>query len=98
MTAASETERWHVYIVATAGGSLYTGITTDIARRMREHAGTARGARFFRMSSAGRLLYWEAHESRSGASKREAAIKKMSRRAKLALIASTHTGTAVPAP
>jgi putative endonuclease len=75
-----------VYILANASGALYTGITTDIERRLREHAGTRRGARFFRIAAAARLLYSEPHGSRSSASRREAAIKRMNRAQKLALI------------
>jgi putative endonuclease len=80
---------WLVYIVANAAGALYTGITTDVDRRLAEHRAGRRGARFFRMSAAARLLYTEEHASRASASSREAAIKRMSRGAKLALIASS---------
>jgi len=79
---------WQVYIVANAAGALYTGITTDLARRLSEHRGGRRGARFFRFAAALRLVYFEYHDSRAGASRREAVIKRMSRRAKLALIAA----------
>jgi len=78
--------RWHVYILANARGALYTGITTDLERRRREHAGTRRGARFFRIAAAAELLYSERHESRGSASRREAVIKRMNRAQKLALI------------
>jgi putative endonuclease len=80
--------RWHVYILRTVKGTLYTGITTDVARRRREHLGSRRGARFFRLAAASRLLFVERHDSRSSASKREAAIKRLTRAAKLALIAA----------
>ena len=79
---------WLVYIVANAAGALYTGITTDLQRRLAEHRGGRRGARFFRLAEAGELLYTEQHCSRASASSREAAIKRMTRSAKLALIAS----------
>ena len=87
-TEPSSVPRWHVYIVSTARGSLYTGITTDVERRFGEHRRGQRGARYFRLAAAARVLYVEAHESRSSASKREAAIKKMNRTDKLALIAA----------
>jgi putative endonuclease len=77
---------WLVYIVANAAGAFYTGITTDMDRRLAEHRGGRRGARFFRMSAASRLLYTEEHPSRASASSREAAIKRMTRSAKQALI------------
>jgi len=38
---------WHVYIILCSDETLYTGITTDIERRMREHA-SGRGAKYFR--------------------------------------------------
>lgn len=78
--------RWQVYILAAASGALYTGITTDVARRRREHADGRRGARFFRFAAAARLVYLEPQVSRSSASKREAAIKRLTRQQKLALI------------
>jgi putative endonuclease len=86
-------ERWLVYIIASSTGALYTGITTDLSRRMREHRESRRGARFFRFATAARLLYSERHGSRASATRREAAIKRMSRSAKLALIAA---GSAAP--
>lgn len=79
---------WLVYIVANAAGALYTGITTDLERRLREHREGSRGARFFRIAAAQSLLYSEPHDSRASASRREAEIKRMSRRDKLALIAA----------
>lgn len=79
---------WWVYIVRAANGSLYTGITTDLKRRFAEHRSGARGARFFRTSSAQRLVYSEQLGDRSSASRREAAIKRLQRAQKLALIKS----------
>lgn len=82
---------WLVYIVANAAGALYTGITTDLERRLAEHRAGRRGARFFRISAAARLLYTEEHPSRASASSREAAIKRMTRTDKLALIGTAAT-------
>jgi len=68
---------------------LYTGITTDIDRRWQEHSGNLKnGAKFFRGRKPKELLYVEFFENRSDASKREYAIKKLSRDSKLYLIAS----------
>jgi putative endonuclease len=79
---------WQVYIVETARGTLYTGITTSLGRRLAEHgAARGRGARFFRFAGPAALRYAEAAPDRSGALRREAEIKRLSRRAKLALIA-----------
>lgn len=77
---------WFVYIVEAENGHLYTGITTDLARRFSEHQKRQGGARFFHTSAAKRLVYHETHTDRSSASKREAAIKKLSRKAKIRLI------------
>jgi len=79
---------WQVYIVETERGALYTGITTALGRRLAEHAGRGgRGARFFRLAAPARLRYVEAAPDRARAQAREAQIKRLSRRAKLALIA-----------
>ncbi len=77
---------WYVYIIEADNGHLYTGITTDIDRRLRQHQTHSGGARFFHTSHAKKLVYQETQPDRSSASKREAAIKKLSRQAKLALI------------
>lgn len=77
---------WYVYIIEAANGNLYTGITTDLERRFQQHQGKSGGARFFHTSPARKLVYHEIQPDRSSASKREAAIKKLSRQAKLSLI------------
>jgi len=77
---------WFVYIVEAENGHFYTGITTDLARRLTEHQTKQGGARFFHTSAAKQIVYQEPHPDRSSASKREAAIKKMSRKAKITLI------------
>lgn len=66
---------------------LYTGITTDIARRWREHCQGKAGARYFRGRKPQHLCLLEDHTDRSSASKREAAIKQLTRTAKDALLA-----------
>jgi putative endonuclease len=77
-----------VYIVQTTRGTLYTGITTSLTRRLAEHGGQGgRGARYFRFSGPAVLRYTEATPDRSAALRREAAIKRLSRDAKLDLIA-----------
>lgn len=70
-------------------GSLYTGVTTDIARRFREHQGAGdrrgRGARFFNGRSPVAVVYLEPQANRGSALSREAAIKKMKRADKISL-------------
>lgn len=80
-----ETEKdatsWTVYMILCSDRSLYTGITTDITRRFAQHA-TGRGAKYFRGRRPDALVYLESGHDRSSASQREAAIKKMSVKAK----------------
>ena len=78
---------WQVYIILCTDNSLYTGITTDIERRLAQH-GTDRGAKYFRGRKPRRVVYLEGGHSRSTASRREAAIKKLPRAEKDRLIDS----------
>lgn len=68
-------------------GRLYTGVTTDIARRAKQH-NDGRGARFTRAARPVTVVYLEEAEDRSSALKRELAIKKLSRCQKLHLLTS----------
>ena len=78
-------EVWFVYILRCADGTLYTGITKDLDRRTKQHnAGTA--SRYTRSRCPVKLVYQEPKRSQSLALKREAAIKKLTRREKLAMI------------
>ncbi len=79
-------EGWTVYILESEAGTLYTGITRDLERRLKEHAGGKKGARFFNTSPPARLVYQESAASHSAALRREAAIKRLTRRRKLELI------------
>jgi putative endonuclease len=79
--------RWFVYVVRCADGTLYTGTTTDAARRVARHnAGT--GARYTRSRRPVVLVYTVRAADRGSALSREAAIKKLSRREKEELIAA----------
>jgi putative endonuclease len=82
---------WFVYIIEADNGKLYTGITTDLSRRFKQHQQHKGGARFFHTSAAKKLVYHEAHPDRSTASKREIAIKKLRRPQKQALIQAQTT-------
>ena len=80
-----EAGAWYVYILLCGDGTLYTGITNDLKKRLAAHkAGT--GARYTAQRGAKKIIYSEICASRSAASKREYQIKKMSRSAKLKLI------------
>ncbi|MDB4620650.1 GIY-YIG nuclease family protein [Flavobacteriaceae bacterium] len=77
---------WWVYLVSCSDGSLYTGITTNVERRISEHNTSKKGAKYTRNKRPVRLVYSEAQSDRSTASKREYFIKKLSRDEKLKLI------------
>jgi len=77
---------WTVYIIRCDDDSLYTGVTTDLERRFREHLGHPRGARYFNGRKPQAVVYTETGHTRSSASQREAAIKKLNREQKLSLV------------
>ena len=80
---------WWVYLLRCADDSLYTGITTNLDRRLAEHNGDGpAGARYTRSRRPVQLAWCEAAASRSEASQREAAIKRLDRARKLALCAT----------
>lgn len=82
------TPTWYVYIIRTDDDQLYTGITTDIQRRWQEHDRGRAGARYFRGRTPKQLCLLETHPDRSSATRREIAIKRLSRTEKLKLIAA----------
>jgi putative endonuclease len=73
---------WFVYIIRASDDSLYTGITTDLARRLEQHQTGKGGAKYFRGRQACEFVYTESGHNRSSASIREAQIKKMTRQQK----------------
>lgn len=75
----------YTYILRCGDGSLYTGWTNDLERRVAAHSSGA-GAKYTRSREPVELVYFETHETRSEAMRREAEIKRLSRREKLALI------------
>ncbi|MDH3637583.1 MAG: GIY-YIG nuclease family protein [Gammaproteobacteria bacterium] len=78
---------WYVYVVRCRDGSLYTGIATDLARRIREHnVDDKRGAKYTRVRRPVELVYWENCDTRSEAAKREHEIRQWSKPSKEALI------------
>ena len=85
---------WFVYIIRTACGVYYTGITTDIERRFQEHSDAyakvpnAKGAKFFRGHCPEAVVYQEQLQERASASRREREIKSWLKRKKLQLIAT----------
>ncbi|MBO8164857.1 MAG: GIY-YIG nuclease family protein [Brevibacillus sp.] len=79
-----------VYILRCRDGSLYTGYTTEVGRRLAEH-NAGKGAKYTRSRTPVELVYVEEGESRSWGQRREQRIKRMSRREKELLITSRHS-------
>ncbi len=80
--------RWSVYMILCSDSSLYTGITTDVSRRFRQHA-DKKGAKYFRRCRPLQLVFVEEGHNRGSATQREAAIKKMKPEEKRQLIAES---------
>ena len=76
---------WHVYILRCGDGSLYTGISTDPARRLQNHH-TGRGSKYVRRKGGAALVYAEPSMDKSQARRRELDIQSWNRQKKLALI------------
>lgn len=87
---------WFVYMLQCADGSLYTGTTTDVVRRVLEHNGggpVGKGAKYTKARRPVKLVYQESVADRSSAQIREAAVKKLSKRQKVQLIDSAVKST-----
>jgi len=78
---------WQVYIILCSDNTLYTGITTDLQRRLNQHA-SGLGAKYFRGRRPVQVVYQENNHSRSSASSRELEIKRLSRGEKQILIST----------
>lgn len=78
---------YFVYLLQCKDESIYTGITTDVARRFEEHK-NGEGGHYTRSKGAVKILYVEKKRNRSSALKREAEIKRWPRQKKLKLIES----------
>ena len=82
---------YFVYIVECSDKTLYTGIATDVKRRIDEHNSSDKGAKYTKARRPVKLLYSEKLNNRSDATKREYAIKKLSREKKLQLIKKNYS-------
>ena len=78
---------WYLYILSCGDGSLYTGITTDVEKRLEAHR-QGRGAKYTRGRGPLTLCYQEVCGTHSQALRRELAVKKLSREEKERLIAA----------
>lgn len=78
---------YYVYILECSNKALYTGITTDLERRLKEHK-SGKGGRYTAYNPPEKIKYFEIYRSRSKAAKREAQIKKWTRSEKINLMSS----------
>jgi putative endonuclease len=78
-------DRWWCYLLRCADGSLYAGITNGLERRLARH-NDGSASKYTRARRPVRLVWWEAARDRAAASRREAALKRLSRAAKQALV------------
>mgnify|MGYP006278191023 FL=1 len=77
---------WYMYVVECADDTLYTGITTDVSRRIREHNHTAQGARYTRSRRPVELVGAWAYPDQSEAASSEYAFKELSRSEKIEVL------------
>lgn len=91
MKETSGGKKWFVYIVRCTDGSLYTGVTTDVERRVKEHNGEGgkdKGAKYTKAHRPVTLEYLETVQTRSEAQIREAQLRRLSKPEKEKLIST----------
>lgn len=76
---------WFVYVLKCGDGSLYTGITNNLTKRILAHE-QGSGAKYTKGRAPFSIIYKERYKNRSDATKRELEIKKLSRQEKLELV------------
>lgn len=84
-----KSQDWFVYIIRNEKGHLYTGITTDVERRFKEHCSSKKGAKFFRQAAPVEVVYRKKFRNRGEALSYEAMIKSLTRKKKLDLLGKT---------
>ena len=80
---------WFLYLIRTRNGSLYTGISTEPARRLREHSTANKGAKALRGRGPLEMVFQKSFADRSGASRAEAQVKRLSKQQKEQLVKGT---------
>lgn len=76
----------YTYMVECADGTLYTGWTTDVQKRVKAHNEEKTGAKYTKAKRPVKLVYYEGYETKEEAMRREYAIKQLPRKQKLELI------------
>ena len=82
---------WYLYVVSCSDGTLYTGVTTDLVRRVHEHNETKRGAKYTKTRRPVKLLWSRQYANRSEAQKAEYQFKQLFREQKLQIITRDST-------
>ena len=77
---------WFVYMLRCSDDTLYTGVTTDVARRLAEHNGRTKGAKYTKARQPVELVYFKKAKDRSQAQIKESELRKLTRGEKLALV------------
>ena len=77
---------WYLYVVLCNDDTLYTGVTTDITRRIYEHNTTQRGAKYTKSRRPVKLMYCQSFNDRSTAQKAEYNFKQLTRKQKFGVI------------
>ena len=86
-SSSSSGKEWQVYLLRCSDDSLYSGVTTDLKRRLRQHNGEiVGGARYTQGRRPVALMWWAYCDSRSDSQQREAALRRLSRQQKWDLI------------
>jgi putative endonuclease len=80
---------WFLYVLRCSDGTYYTGITTDVSRRLNEHNTGSRGAKYTKARRPVVMVYHKAYGSRSEALKVEYAFKRLTRKQKEEVIKKT---------
>ena len=78
---------WHIYLIRCADNSLYTGITTDVDRRFRQHS-AGKGAKYLKNRQPITLVFQQPIGDRSLASKVEYAVKRLTKKQKEKIVAN----------
>jgi len=82
-------DNWYLYVLECVDGTFYTGITTNVNRRLHEHNNTSRGAKYTKARRPTRVVYCHPFDSRSTAAKAEYRFRKLSRDKKQKIIQGT---------
>ena len=81
-----QSSNWYLYVVRCNDGTLYTGVTTDLKRRLDEHNTSKRGAKYTSRRRPVNLVYYKSYDCRSTAQKAEYKFKKLTREQKEKII------------